>query len=116
MQRLLTALGYPCGKADGVCGEKTAAALLAFQKEHGLIPDGICGEKTWAALTAPAERAAESGAGAEEREELSAFPAGAGAGNEKEEEGNTRGTPRLILCLARLLRAFFMKGDDESRE
>lgn len=36
--------------ADGAFGSGTLAALLAFQKAHGLKPDGIAGPATYAAL------------------------------------------------------------------
>lgn len=35
---------------DGICGEKTIAALKDFQSKNNLVVDGICGEKTRAAL------------------------------------------------------------------
>lgn len=34
----------------GLFGPRTEAAVTAFQRAHGLVPDGICGQKTWAAL------------------------------------------------------------------
>lgn len=48
--------------ADGIFGTKTQAALIAFQRSHGLTPDGICGPKTFAALqqTTPASTPATS--------------------------------------------------------
>ena len=36
--------------ADGVFGQKTHDAVVAFQRAHGLTPDGIVGALTWAAL------------------------------------------------------------------
>jgi hypothetical protein len=52
MQSELLKRGYDLGKwgADGSFGAQTEAALKAFQKDNGLVADGICGEKTWAAL------------------------------------------------------------------
>lgn len=49
-QRLLKAFGYDCGTIDGIFGQKTKAATIAFQKKHGLVADGIIGQKTWNAL------------------------------------------------------------------
>lgn len=45
--------GYIIGQADGadgVYGDKTVAAVKAFQTNNGLDPDGIAGEKTQKAL------------------------------------------------------------------
>lgn len=38
--------------ADGVFGSKTAAAVSAFQRSHGLKGDGVVGAHTWTALLA----------------------------------------------------------------
>lgn len=37
-------------KVDGICGPKTRAAVIEFQKESDLKPDGIVGRGTWFAL------------------------------------------------------------------
>lgn len=37
---------------DGVFGERTESAVIAFQTAHGLAPDGVAGPATWAALVA----------------------------------------------------------------
>ena len=50
LQNRLNALGFDCGKADGVFGANTEKAVIAFQKAHGLTADGIVGEKTYAVL------------------------------------------------------------------
>lgn len=39
--------------ADGVFGDQTKKAVIAYQEAHGLQPDGIVGDKTWASLNAP---------------------------------------------------------------
>ena len=50
LQWLLKDAGHNCGSVDGICGNKTLAALKAYQKAKGLEADGICGAKTWACL------------------------------------------------------------------
>ena len=45
-QCLLSFLGFDCGDIDGIWGEKTAAATLAFQQRYGLKGDGIFGPAT----------------------------------------------------------------------
>ena len=41
--------------ADGIFGKNTEAALVRFQRDHGLAADGICGPLTYAALEAKPE-------------------------------------------------------------
>lgn len=50
LQTLLNAQGFSCGAADGIFGDKTKAAVLAFQSAKGLVVDGIAGPLTKAAL------------------------------------------------------------------
>ena len=50
LQILLNGKGYKCGSCDGDFGNKTLAAVKAYQKDAGLVVDGIVGAKTWAAL------------------------------------------------------------------
>ncbi|WMM26707.1 peptidoglycan-binding domain-containing protein [Tissierella sp. MB52-C2] len=50
IQEKLNELGYDCGKADGIAGEKTKEAIKAFQKDNELTADGIAGAKTKEAL------------------------------------------------------------------
>ena len=53
MQEKLAEKGYlRKNEIDGIFGTITLGALLAFQFEHSLDVDGICGEKTKAALNA----------------------------------------------------------------
>lgn len=50
LQQKLNKLGYSCGKADGIFGRNTEAALLKFQKDNGLSVDGYAGPATFAKL------------------------------------------------------------------
>ncbi len=51
-QERLKALGYDCGKADGVIGKRTRAQLKRFQKAKGLPASGRLDDATLAALRA----------------------------------------------------------------
>ena len=46
MQTRLIALQYLKGKADGIFGTATAAAVTAFQRANGLKADGLAGKET----------------------------------------------------------------------
>ncbi|MBS6862098.1 MAG: spore cortex-lytic enzyme [Clostridiales bacterium] len=50
IQTRLKELGYDPGSVDGIFGEKTRKAVVAFQRDNGLSQDGIAGPKTLAAL------------------------------------------------------------------
>lgn len=50
LQQKLVAFGYPVGTLDGHFGQRTRAAVLAFQVDNDLITDGIAGEMTFEAL------------------------------------------------------------------
>lgn len=52
LQWLLNEGGFDCGKADGIFGQKTTAAVKAYQKAKGLTADGICGKNTWTKILA----------------------------------------------------------------
>lgn len=51
MQTMLNALGYNCGKVDGVWGKKTEAALSAFRVDHKMTATPKYTDKVKAALT-----------------------------------------------------------------
>ena len=40
VQEKLAALGYAPGPLDGLYGVATASAVIAFQRDHGLVTDG----------------------------------------------------------------------------
>lgn len=46
IQQRLKELGYYKGNVDGIYGNKTRSAVIAFQKANGLVADGIVGKKT----------------------------------------------------------------------
>ena len=73
LQRMLNALGFDCGKQDGLYGPWTDAALRLFQRNVGDEPDGIVGPHTLSVLRRmrPLE-AVPSRALVREREELKA--------------------------------------------
>jgi putative chitinase len=50
LQRALAAEGFSPGGIDGRFGPATEAALVAFQRCHGLLPDGIAGPLTRAKI------------------------------------------------------------------
>lgn len=52
LQELLAGAGCSPGKIDGIFGDKTKAAVIAYQKAKKLKVDGIVGAKTAAALGA----------------------------------------------------------------
>jgi hypothetical protein len=53
VQRQLADLGYLVGSADGVRGQQTTAAVMAFQRVNDLQVDGIVGPQTLGALEDP---------------------------------------------------------------
>ncbi|QSX39030.1 lytic murein transglycosylase [Shewanella sedimentimangrovi] len=50
LQDKLNTLGFDAGKADGVLGAKSLAAIRAFQQSKGLIADGFADDATFEAL------------------------------------------------------------------
>ena len=52
LQQKLKALGHYTGTVDGVYGDGTRNAVIAFQTAQGLLADGVAGSKTRSALSA----------------------------------------------------------------
>ena len=50
LQKKLAALGYYAGSCTAAFGDMTRAALLAYQKDHGLQASGHADSATWSAL------------------------------------------------------------------
>ncbi|WP_286904218.1 peptidoglycan recognition protein family protein [Clostridium sp. UBA1652] len=50
VQERLNKSGFNCGAVDGIFGEKTRVAVIAFQASRGLSADGIVGQNTWRKL------------------------------------------------------------------
>ena len=63
IQQKLKELGYYTGSVDGVYGQGTRSAVIAFQKANGLTADGVVGSQTAKALgvTLNSEEVAQSG-------------------------------------------------------
>jgi N-acetylmuramoyl-L-alanine amidase len=76
LQRMLNALGFDCGKQDGLLGPNTARAVREFQRNVGDDVDGIVGPDTVSTLERmrPSERG-PSRAEVREREQLRAMHA-----------------------------------------
>lgn len=49
-QCLLTYLGYDTGGVDGIWGDKSRQATVAFQTDYGQEPDGVFGDATLARI------------------------------------------------------------------
>lgn len=50
LQKKLNNLGFNCGNADGILGNRTVNGIKAFQKAFNLTADGIVGKNTWNTL------------------------------------------------------------------
>lgn len=46
----LNTLGYRTGGLDGIFGNQTKSATMAYQRSRGLAADGIIGCNTWRSL------------------------------------------------------------------
>ena len=52
IQRRLNELGYDAGEADGLFGNKTRGAILAFQRGNGMVSDGVASRSLLSQLNA----------------------------------------------------------------
>lgn len=50
LQQRLRNMGFDPGPIDGIFGQRTQLAVIAFQRSRNLVPDGIVGVATWTAL------------------------------------------------------------------
>lgn len=57
LQKNLTKLGYDTKGTDGIFGNDTNNAVIAFQRAHGLSPDGMVGNETKKAISEALARA-----------------------------------------------------------
>ncbi|MFA5527316.1 MAG: spore cortex-lytic enzyme [Peptostreptococcales bacterium] len=62
-QQKLINWGYLKGSADGIFGQMTHDAVVAFQRRHGLKADGIIGSQTLSALGMSTKSSGSSGSG-----------------------------------------------------
>ena len=79
LQQKLIELGYLKGSADGVFGNKTAAAVKAYQKASKLTADGVAGSQTLSSLNAVAanKNAASSNTAANTSQKTTVTPSAA---------------------------------------
>ncbi len=63
LQRELSAAGFSPGKADGIFGPRTEAAVKALQRSRRLTVDGIVGPQTWGSLLKDGKSPGTAGGG-----------------------------------------------------
>ena len=64
MQQALIRLNYLSGNADGIFGNRTLDAVVAFQKANSLTADGLAGKKTLKALESADKNGTQKGSSA----------------------------------------------------
>lgn len=64
MQQALIRLNYLSGSADGIFGNRTLDAVVAFQKANSLTADGLAGKKTLKALESADKNGTQKGSSA----------------------------------------------------
>ncbi len=67
VQGMLNKAGYDCGTPDGVAGKKTAAAISAYQEDHGME---VTGEVSYELLLSLVLETGQMGEAAQTKEEL----------------------------------------------
>lgn len=70
VQKKLKQWGYYTGAVDGIFGSGTEKAVKYFQSKNGLVADGIVGEKTAAALGMSLSSSGSSGAASQRNVQL----------------------------------------------
>lgn len=50
LQAVLAKIGYYGGAIDGLFGRQTRQAVMAFQRNFGLLPDGVAGTQTFRSM------------------------------------------------------------------
>ena len=73
LQEKLDRLCYNCGEADGIFGQRTFRAVVAFQEDHQLEADGIAGRLTQAAIEEALKDSSESEPASDPPEEAGGY-------------------------------------------
>jgi len=61
LQQQLARKGFNPGAADGAFGQRTLAAVRAFQRDQGIATDGVVGPQTWSRLASAPSRSSRPG-------------------------------------------------------
>ncbi len=88
LQQALIRLNYLSGKADGIFGRQTLAAVLLFQKENRLSADGLAGRKTLTALETADRNGAVRGSGSSSQSGTGSSSGSSGSGGSAPAKGS----------------------------